>query len=93
MDEEKIQKALEKFIKNPYWKGIYEGAPEKAKEYYRYIFAGSLEEGTDAVRSEALVKCYKEMGDDDWDYIIGHEEDRMGRWGLKQAREKYQKKS
>ena len=34
-----MKKTLELFMKNPYWKGIYDNAPsEEVKEYYRIMF-------------------------------------------------------
>lgn len=78
MSENEIREegALKVFRRNPYYRKLYDDAPDGAKSYYRGCFVGSL---------EALGDQYKEMSgekqfhaillaltDEDWDYLKHH---------------------
>lgn len=92
MTEENKKKALDAFLRNPYWKGIYEGAPEKVKRLYELSFARAenlIDAAEDKSGTESL---YGEFEDADWQYLIDNTTNNMAKWGLHQAREKYQKK-
>lgn len=77
-------KATEIFCQKPHWKKIYDGAPEKAKDYYRLMFANSV--GVMAKGFEGLGdfdmdaerdRVYQGLGDEDWKYLMenaGHAE-------------------
>ena len=92
MNNEKMQAAIDRFLKDPYWKGIYEGASEKCKQFYDQNFAYSLQAVDPKEHTEATIAVYKELDASDWDYLISHSQNNMCKWGLKQAREKYGKK-
>ena len=91
MTDESKEKALTEFLKNPYWKGIYDKAPEKVKRLYELSFARAenlISADEDKAATESL---YKEFDDSDWDYLIENTESNMARWGYRQARALYLK--
>ena len=76
---------------------MYLGASERAKRYYEISFyGGSLasfndtEEENEQTRQDLIV-VYQNLTDEDWDYIIGHVDWGMAKWGLNEARKKYGK--
>ena len=89
MNESKQNEAIEKFLKNPYWKGIYDKASEAAKTYYKVLFAASLGAIEGDEKKESFKSAYKGLSQDDWAYVIGHAENKMAKWGLEQAKKKY----
>lgn len=66
--------ALETFLLNPYWIGIYENAPEAVKAYFRLTFYYSINNlGTETELSafkEAKANVEGKMTVDDWKYFI-----------------------
>jgi hypothetical protein len=72
IDKEKKSKALEAYLKNPYWKGQYENAPsEECKEYLLYTFCSSKYEGPDG---DAEFDEWRKSAEDglsvgDWEYL------------------------
>lgn len=91
MKTEKMQKAMDKFLANPHWKEVYEGAPEKVKKLYEITFVianeGKKEEGDD----KAIRALYGEFSGADWEYLIDKTQSPMGKWGYKKAKEKFGK--
>lgn len=95
-----IQDAIGGFRENPYWKGVYDNAPEGAKSYYRLMFAMTLlgtvaKDGQVDMASigadEERDRIYHTMDDESWDYVLanaGHAE----ALGLHIARKKMQGK-
>lgn len=90
MNKEKIEKTLAEFVKNPYWRSIYDNAPEKAKQFYRIRFAYAEKAISSVERNEEILELYKEFTPEDWDYVISNCENKMSAWGLEQAKAKYQ---
>lgn len=90
MENEKIQKALDRFLKNPYWSDIYNNASDLCKRFYEQHFAFSLNvvDGEEHIRE--VEEIYRAFTPSDWDYIINHTKDQMSRWGYEQARAKYE---
>lgn len=74
-------KATEIFTSKPYWGEKYNNAPEKAKAYYRLMFAVSLgvfAKGNgdcpiEGVREER-DRVYQSLDDEAWDYLLKHGE-------------------
>ena len=92
MTTEIKEKGLAAFLKNPYWKGIYEGASEKCKRYYEINFAASERLMSSEEHKAEVIEVYKTLDPADWEYLISHTQNNMGKWGFKNAREKYGKK-
>lgn len=90
MDKAKIEEAVAEFVKNPYWKGIYDNAPPLAKQYYGIVFANSEGKVDENEAKEETLAMYKAFGDADWDYVIANTENKMVAWGMQKNREKYQ---
>jgi hypothetical protein len=93
MSDEKMQTAVNKFLKNPYWKGIYEGASENCKKFYEQNFAYSLDAVDKKEHTDIVVSLYKSFSDSDWDYLISHTNNQMSKNGYQKARENYSKKT
>lgn len=91
--QDAIQKGLERYLKNPHWKGIYDGAPADAKAYYDLHFS-QMDGGRDDqdAYAKAMEEAYRGLTDEGWEYILDNTTNNMAKWGLHQAREKYQKK-
>ena len=91
MTKEITEKALEAFMKNAYWKGVYEKAPENVKRLYELSFARAenLISGEEDKKSTKLL--YRQFEDSDWDYVISNSQNRMAKWGYKQARDQVRK--
>ncbi len=83
IDEEGVQKAVESFCENPYWKEVYESAPTEisrryeALRFYHSHDATALKLG--CLAEEEKNKVYEEMhrledmfGIEDWKYQSGH---------------------
>lgn len=78
MDEnvKEEQGALNVFTRNPYYKKLYDEAPDGAKSYYRNCFVGSLKalgdkyDGADA--NERLHAILLALTDEDWAYLKSH---------------------
>lgn len=68
--------ALKVFTKNPFYKKLYDEAPDGAKSYYRNCFVGSLKalgdkyDGADA--NERLHAILLALTDEDWEYLKSH---------------------
>lgn len=92
MKEEIKQKALDAFLKNKYWESIYNKAPDKVKIFYELSFARAENLIGDNEDKEGTIALYKAFDDSDWEYLISHTQNRMGKWGYKKARERYGKK-
>ena len=78
-EKEKImQKAVQNFCQNEYWKGIYDAAPGLAKKYYAvsFVFSTGAFGGDAAIEAIAkefrneLYGVYREMNDAEWEYVI-----------------------
>ena len=87
------QEAIDKFLKNPYWKDVFEKAPERCKEFYKQHFAYSLDAVDKTEHEKKVIDLYKSFSPTDWDYLIGYTQQRMGKWGYEQARKKYEGKA
>ena len=92
MTDEIKGKALKEFLKNPYWKDIYENAPEKVKRLYEFSFARAENLISADEDKRATESLYKGFDDSDWDYLIKNTESNMAKWGYRQARVQYRKK-
>lgn len=92
MTNEIKEKALSAFLKNPYWEGVYKNAPEKAKRFYEIVFANSKDLISQDEHVKSVHELYGQFDDDDWDYIIEHTQNNMGKWGYRKARERFGKK-
>ena len=84
-----MEDAIAQFLKNPYWKDLYDKAPALCKEFYRYHFAHSLKAVEKKVYEDAVIGLYKKFSPEDWEYLISNTQSSMGKWGYRQAREKY----
>ena len=91
MGKGKKETAIEKFLKNAYWKELYENAPGNAQKYYEYLFMKSDGALEDSEREGIIIPIFKSMTSTEWDYVIENTLNKMGKWGLKKAREKYGK--
>ena len=86
------------FYQKRTWRHIYLGASDVAKRYYEISFYGgspaSMRDTEEQRRQmlEDLRAVCRELTDEDWDYIIGHEHWGMAKWGLNLAREMYGRK-
>lgn len=87
-----FQEAVDKFLKNPYWKGVYDGASERCKQFYEQNFAYSLGAVKKEDHQREVIALYKTFAPADWDYLIGHTHQNMCKWGYEQARKKYEKR-
>ena len=69
VDEEKIQKAVETFCKNPYWQKYYDDAPSDAcrrkiaLDFCRSLFFEPKER-------EPFEEAEKDFTVDDWKYLL-----------------------
>lgn len=86
------------FYQKREFRGVYLGASERAKRYYEISFCGgspdsfrNTEEENEQIRQD-LIAVYRNLTDEDWDYLIGHTHWGMAKWGLGNAREKYERK-
>ena len=69
---------------------MYDESPsETAKEYYADNFAYSLDLTDD---DKETIAIYRRLSAADWDYIIDNCHNNMGKWGLQQAKKKYETK-
>lgn len=93
-------KATEVFRLNSHRRRIYDGAPAKAKEYYRLMFALSIAAmvsnggQVDMARlgaDEERDRIYQTMDDESWDYVLANAEHAEG-LGLYIARKHMQGK-
>ena len=85
------------FYQKREFRRVFLGASERAKRYYEISFYGGspasfndTEEENEQTRQDLIV-VYQNLTDEDWDYIIGHVDWGMAKWGLEQARKKYGK--
>ena len=74
LDEKKMEKAFEAFMKNPAWKREYDNAPsEECKEYLRNSYYYSKYYDPDAGDADELMetirKQEKKLSVDDWKYL------------------------
>lgn len=90
----RYQAGLDYYQKRTF-RSIYLGAPEGAKRYYEICYYGGVAfHGGKPVNHDTeeekrdLIAVYRNMTDEDWDYIISHAHWGMAKWGLEQAREK-----
>ena len=77
IDNEKMEKALQAFMKNPAYKKIYDDAPsEECKKYYRYEFYYSKYFDPNADDVDEFIEMIKEPEKDlavkDWEYLKDH---------------------
>ena len=86
------------FYQKREFRRVYLGASERAKRYYEISFYGGspasfndTEEENEQIRQD-LIAAYQSLTDTDWGYIIGHVNWGMAKWGLAQARKKYDRK-
>lgn len=89
MTGEITEKALGVFMKNPYWKGIYEKAPDKVKRLYELSFARAENLITGEDDKEGTLALYGQFEDADWEYLIENTQNSMAKWGYKKARERF----
>lgn len=69
------KKALAKFTKNPYWQGVYDRAPEGAKDYCEFLFLMSspefaVDEGDDM--NAKMAEAEQGLTCEDWDYVVAN---------------------
>lgn len=93
MTQEIKEQALAAFLKNPYWKGIYDKAPAKAKIFYEIVFANSEGLIPKEEHVSSIHEIYRQFDDADWEYIIANTRNKMAKWGYNKAREKFGKKN
>ncbi len=78
MSENEIREegALGVFRRNPYYRKLYDDAPDGAKSYYRGCFVGSLEALGDQYKGmsgeERFHAILLSLTDEDWDYLKHH---------------------
>lgn len=89
MTEEIKEKALVAFMKSPYWKGVYEKAPEKVKRLYELSFARAEKLITEEDDKEGTFALYRQFEDADWEYLIENTQNSMAKWGYKKARDRF----
>lgn len=75
-EKEKMEKAVEKATKHPYWKKMYENAPsEESKDYIRYTFYSSEYYDPDAEDAAEFDKLQEKVESalkaEDWEYLKG----------------------
>ena len=93
----RYQAGVDFYRKNP-WRHIYLKASDAAKRYYEVTFYnGSPASSHDTEEQrrqslEDLKAVYRDLTDEDWDYIIGHIDWGMAKWGLNLARKRYSRK-
>lgn len=63
MTQKEINKAVELYRENPFWKELYDDAPEGAKEYLAATFAAS--ESDDESASDFVKGVEKRLDDED----------------------------
>ena len=92
--KEAIEKGRVRYLKNKYWKSIYDGAPECAKGWYDLIFSqqdGGRAPGNIEAFSSMMDRVYSSLDDAGWNYIIEHTTHNMMRNSLREKRAKYGK--
>ena len=89
MTEEIKEKALGAFMKTPYWKGVYEKAPDKVKRIYELSFARAEKLITEEDDKEGTMALYRQFEDADWEYLIENTQNSMAKWGYQKARERF----
>ena len=78
MNENEVKEgcALKVFRRNPYYKRLYDDAPDGAKSYYRSCFVGSLEALGDQYKGKSANEVFHAillaLTDEDWDYLKHH---------------------
>ncbi len=72
MSENEIREegVLGVFRRNPYYRKLYDDAPDGAKSYYRGCFVGSLEALGDQYKGLSAILL--SLTDEDWDYLKHH---------------------
>lgn len=73
-EKEKMDKAVEKALKRPYWKKLFDGAPsEECKDYIRYTFYASEYYDPDAEDATDFDKLREQVESrlkaEDWEYL------------------------
>lgn len=73
-EKEKMDKAVEKALKRPYWKKLFDGAPsEECKDYIRYTFYASEYYDPDAEDVADFDKLREQVESrlkvEDWEYL------------------------
>lgn len=92
MTKEMTEKALAVFMKNPYWKEVYEKAPENVKRLYELSFARAEELISGEDDKEGTMSLYGQFENSDWDYLISNTQNSMAKWGYQKARERFGRK-
>ena len=69
------KKAVAAFTKNPYWQGVYDRAPEDAKEYLALLFLSSapefaVDDEADGKLADALAETEAHLVQESKDYIL-----------------------
>ena len=78
MNENEVKEkcALKVFRRNPYYRSLYDDAPDGAKSYYRSCFVGSLEALGDQYKGKSANEVFHAillaLTDEDWDYLKHH---------------------
>jgi len=75
-EKEKMEKAVQKALKHPYWKKMFEEAPsEESKDYIRYTFYSSEYYDPDAEDAADFDKLQEQveskLNAEDWEYLKG----------------------
>ena len=78
---------FEMFLKNPYWKAVYDNAPQKVKEYYKIAWDNNSK-CSDTMFKE-VDKKRDEFAQEDWLYIISQSHGRAKYEYTKMMKEKF----
>ena len=87
-----IEDALNEFLENPYWKKLYDNAPERVKPYLKAQFANALLEDSSAECKKAdkmLAEAKETMRKSDWKYLYENDgQNGIVKWHYKAMMEK-----
>ena len=89
----KFQEALDRFMENPYWRSIYDAAPENVKKSEEIVYYISLKEDEMSDEEEAEIdrirnEIHSSFSKEDWLYSADtaiHPKQRE--WFMKKAEE------
>ena len=78
MNENEVKEgcALKVFRRNPYYRSLYDDAPDGAKSYCRSCFVGSLEASGGQYKGKSADEAFHAillaLTDEDWKYLKSH---------------------
>lgn len=79
---------FELFMKNPYWKSLYDRSSENLKKYYYFKFSNNGREYTPQMLRE-LNDIKSKFTREDWEELISHNEGQAKREYTRQMMEKF----